>query len=92
VSQLSGEARDALLAYSWPGNIRELENVIERCVLLADDNTIRLRDLSTEVRSAAGSGAGAADVGRGRGRRRPQRGRRAQGPGEGAHTVRWSAT
>ncbi len=57
-SQLSAEARDALLAYSWPGNIRELENVIERCVLLADDNTIRLRDLSTEVRSAAGGGAG----------------------------------
>jgi two-component system response regulator AtoC len=58
VSQLSAEARDALLAYGWPGNIRELENVIERCVLLADDNTIRLRDLSTEVRSTAGSGAG----------------------------------
>jgi len=63
VSQLSGEARDALLAYSWPGNIRELENVIERCVLLADDNTIRLRDLSTEVRSTAGSGAGAGGAG-----------------------------
>jgi two-component system, NtrC family, response regulator AtoC len=58
VSQLSAEARDALLAYGWPGNIRELENVIERCVLLADDNTIRLRDLSTEVRSTAGSGGG----------------------------------
>ena len=56
VSQLSAEARDALLAYGWPGNIRELENVIERCVLLADDNTIRLRDLSTEVRSTAGAG------------------------------------
>ncbi len=60
VSQLSGEARDALLAYGWPGNIRELENVIERCVLLADDNTIRLRDLSTEVRSTAGAGASGA--------------------------------
>ncbi len=63
VSQLSSEARDALLAYAWPGNIRELENVIERCVLLADDNTIRLRDLSTEVRSTAGSGAGASGAG-----------------------------
>ena len=63
VSQLSGEARDALLAYGWPGNIRELENVIERCVLLADDNTIRLRDLSTEVRSTAGAGAGASGAG-----------------------------
>jgi DNA-binding NtrC family response regulator len=51
---LGGGARDALLAYSWPGNIRELENVIERCVLLADDNTIRLRDLSTEVREHGG--------------------------------------
>ena len=63
VGQVSTEARDALLAYGWPGNIRELENVIERCVLLADDNVIRLRDLSPEVRTGAGSASagGASD-------------------------------
>jgi two-component system response regulator AtoC len=53
-----------LLEYAWPGNIRELENVIERCVLLADDSTIRLRDLPPEVRASVGSsGAEAAETG-----------------------------
>ncbi|MCC6547986.1 sigma-54-dependent Fis family transcriptional regulator [Candidatus Sumerlaeota bacterium] len=32
---LSDSARDLLLEYSWPGNIRELRNVIERCLLLS---------------------------------------------------------
>ncbi|MXN90794.1 response regulator [Flavobacterium sp. Sd200] len=35
VTGLSTEARNSLLAYNWPGNIRELENFIERGVLLA---------------------------------------------------------
>jgi formate hydrogenlyase transcriptional activator len=33
---------DALLDYSWPGNIRELQNVIERGVILTDGETFRL--------------------------------------------------
>ncbi len=28
--------------YSWPGNIRELQNVIERCVILAENEVLRL--------------------------------------------------
>jgi PAS domain S-box-containing protein len=36
---------DALRAYDWPGNIRELKNVIERAVILSDDHHLRL-DLS----------------------------------------------
>jgi transcriptional regulator with PAS, ATPase and Fis domain len=35
----------ALQAYSWPGNIRELRNVIERAVLLSDQKQISLNDL-----------------------------------------------
>ena len=38
---LSGEAFGKLLAYNWPGNIRELENVIERAVILTTDGLIR---------------------------------------------------
>jgi two-component system response regulator AtoC len=40
----------ALLAYPWPGNIRELENVIERAVLFCDGPKLRLADLPPEVR------------------------------------------
>jgi transcriptional regulator of acetoin/glycerol metabolism len=35
----------ALQAYSWPGNIRELRNVIERAVLLSEQKHITLNDL-----------------------------------------------
>jgi two-component system response regulator AtoC len=38
---LSNEARDIMLAYPWPGNIRELKNVIERVVLLEDGPTVK---------------------------------------------------
>lgn len=37
VKQISGKAWDAIKSYNWPGNIRELSNVLERCVLLSTD-------------------------------------------------------
>jgi DNA-binding NtrC family response regulator len=40
------EAMQALLQYTWPGNIRELDHTIERAVLLADQSEIQLADLS----------------------------------------------
>lgn len=43
--KLSGEAMDALIHYSWPGNIRELENVMERINILADDREVQKEDL-----------------------------------------------
>ena len=42
---LSPEASDALLAYSWPGNIRELRNVLERAVLLSGKKALAAEDL-----------------------------------------------
>ena len=44
-----------LTAYPWPGNIRELENVIERAVLFCDGDELHLGDLPAEVRGSSGS-------------------------------------
>jgi DNA-binding NtrC family response regulator len=43
--RIAAEARTALREYDWPGNIRELENCIERAAILCDDATIERRDL-----------------------------------------------
>jgi DNA-binding NtrC family response regulator len=48
---LSPAAVEALTSYQWPGNIRELENAIERIVILAHDDVIGLDDLPAEVRA-----------------------------------------
>src|SRR4051794_12209474 len=45
VTHLDDEAVEALMAYDWPGNIRELENVIEHAVILADGPAITRGDL-----------------------------------------------
>jgi len=43
--KISASQMDKLQAYSWPGNIRELENVIERQVILSRDKNLRFDDL-----------------------------------------------
>ncbi len=45
IEAISPTAMKYLLAYSWPGNIRELENVIERASVLSSDSTIDVDDL-----------------------------------------------
>lgn len=47
--RISESARQTLQNYSWPGNIRELRNVLERAVLLSDDDTIQKIGLDLEV-------------------------------------------
>jgi transcriptional regulator with GAF, ATPase, and Fis domain len=60
ITGFTAEALAALGRYSWPGNIRELQNVIERAVLLCTGEVIRpehLSDLAVGAASAAGLGA-----------------------------------
>jgi DNA-binding NtrC family response regulator len=45
VDGISGDALKVLMRHNWPGNIRELENVVERAVLLADGSSIDVTDL-----------------------------------------------
>lgn len=44
--QLTTEAINALNSYSFPGNVRELENILERAIALCDDHLIQAHDLS----------------------------------------------
>ena len=47
--EVSNAAMDVLMAHRWPGNIRELKNVIERLVLKANGQIVRPTDLPTDV-------------------------------------------
>ncbi len=47
---IDGIALDILKAYNWPGNIRELQNIIERAILISDDGTISKEHLPESVR------------------------------------------
>ncbi|TRZ91680.1 sigma-54-dependent Fis family transcriptional regulator [bacterium] len=45
IAGLSSEAQDVLLKYDYPGNVRELENIIERAVVIAREAVISVEDL-----------------------------------------------
>jgi transcriptional regulator with PAS, ATPase and Fis domain len=51
VRSIAPETVTALTEYSWPGNVRQLENVIERLVVTSRRETIQVEDLPVEIRS-----------------------------------------
>jgi NtrC-family two-component system response regulator AlgB len=51
ITGFSPDVQGAFAGYEWPGNLRELRNVIERAVILADTDTIEVSDLPDEFRS-----------------------------------------
>ena len=53
VKHIDSRVKDVLVSYDWPGNIRELENFIERIVLMAVGDTITFEDIPPEWKSAA---------------------------------------
>ena len=61
--QLHADAVEALARYNFPGNVRELENILERAFALADDDGIRAADLRLpEMRPSAPAQAAAAQL------------------------------
>ena len=55
---ITSETLGALRSYLWPGNIRQLENVIERMVLLSENSILEFGDLPRELASAVPHGTG----------------------------------
>ena len=53
VRHIDARVQDVLVNYEWPGNIRELENFMERIVLMAGGDTITFEDIPPEWKSAA---------------------------------------
>jgi len=56
VDDFSKEALEIMMQYSWPGNIRELENVVERAVVFCKGDTIVLADLPPKIKMMTKSG------------------------------------
>ena len=57
--QIKGFTKKALKLiydYSWPGNIREMENTIERCIIISESDMIDVEDLPLHIRNSDGKG------------------------------------
>jgi transcriptional regulator with GAF, ATPase, and Fis domain len=62
IEGLEPESQKLLMRYNWPGNIRELENTIERAMLLAEGRAIATDDLRLGETATAGTGRDQASV------------------------------
>jgi DNA-binding NtrC family response regulator len=54
---LTAGARNLIMSYSWPGNVRQLESAIERAILLCEGTEIGVEDLPVEIRQEGTSAA-----------------------------------
>jgi two-component system, NtrC family, response regulator len=62
VTGFTTEAMDYLTAYEWPGNVRQLENVVERCVVLSAGETVTVEDLPPDIRDEEAQFKSAVDL------------------------------
>ena len=56
VETLSAEAAQRLTSHGWSGNIRELQNAIEKAVILSEGKTLQVKDLSMNMTAKSSSG------------------------------------
>jgi Nif-specific regulatory protein len=56
IKRISSSSIDMLMVYHWPGNIRELENCIERSCIMSTDSVIRAHNLPPTLQTATSSG------------------------------------
>jgi len=63
IREFSPGALDVLKAYHWPGNIREIKNVLEHSIIMADDDVIREPDLPAFLRSSPKRNGASTDFG-----------------------------
>ena len=56
IQTIPAEAMNALLSWKWPGNIRELQNLVQRCVILTNSSVLRvpLGELRRDTKSSSG--------------------------------------
>jgi DNA-binding NtrC family response regulator len=62
VDRISEEAMGILMAYEWPGNIRELENTIERAIVVSKESLIRPEDLPPGIKGETPTPLGTTDL------------------------------
>ncbi len=53
--RITGAAMDVLLSYDWPGNVRQLMNVCERILVMADGDVIDIQDLPQKIAGKSGT-------------------------------------
>ena len=63
IRRVASDVMDALMAFNWPGNVRQLENVLIKAVVMARGDTLTLSDLPPELAAGRqdGNGAGSRD-------------------------------
>ena len=62
ISGFDSEAMQAMQAYEWPGNVRQLENIVERAVLLARGSHLTIDDLPHELTGRPSHSVGASQI------------------------------
>jgi two-component system response regulator HydG len=55
IEGIEPDAQQALMSYSWPGNVRQLKNVVEQMVVLSPGPTLKIESIPTDIRPAGGA-------------------------------------